>query len=173
VPQEHRRAFLGQAAAAMLAALGAFRPAVAEEPPHSSLGIPPDRPPIPPEKAKTVEERVIDIVSKRTGVEAKNIKRSDTLVRDLKAKPDDLEQMRKDLEKEFNIEISAPDFKKVRFVANAVTCVQKAIDSKPRPPASPPGSAGIRPGTPPSSTPPEPPQPPFSCGGMWAPRSSN
>jgi acyl carrier protein len=163
VPQEHRRAFLGQAAAAMLAALGTIRLAVAEEPAHPQpAGIPPGRPPMPPKKEKTVEERVIDVISKRSGVEAKDIKRNDTLVKDLKVKPADLVELRKDLEKEFDIEISTPDFKKVRFVANAITCVQKALKSKKTPSAPPPASAGIQPDS-----------PPFGCGGMWAPRPSN
>ena len=73
VPREHRRAFLGQAAAAMLATLGAVRSATAVE----KFMPAPEAIPSPP-KEKTLEQRVIEVISKRTGVEAKDIKRSDT-----------------------------------------------------------------------------------------------
>ena len=243
VPQEHRRAFLGQAAAAMLAALGAIRPAMAETM-QAAGGMRVKQPPSPlrerkvveervikviakrtgveakkinrdntlvkglglkaadldelrkdlekqftlkvpaddfknlgtvgemidyVEKAlkrKTVEERVIEVIADRTGVEAKNIKRGDTLIRDLGLKVADLDVLRKDLEKEFEIEVPAADFKKVRFVANVIARVEKAIKNKPPPPEKPPVSGGIRPGTRDQGG-----TPPFSCGGMWAPRS--
>ncbi len=157
VPQEHRRAFLGQAAAAMLAALGAS----AAAPAMAFQGIGPGLPPPKQEKAMTVAGRVIEVIAKRTSVEATQIKRGDALVRDLKVKPADLDELRKDLEKEFDIKVPAADFKKVRFVGNVIARVEKAIKSKTPPPK------------PSSSTPPGPPQPPFSCGGMWAPRPTN
>ncbi len=150
VPQEHRRAFLGQAAAAMLAALGAIRSAVADEPAHPRPA-PPD--PKPPKNEKTVEARVIRVISGRTGVEAKDIKRGDALVRDLGVKTADLDALRKDLEKEFNIAIPAAEFKMFRFVGSVIAHVERVLKSPApaRPPAPspvPPGgySGGIRPG---------------------------
>ena len=156
VPHEHRLAFLGQAAATMLAALGAVRSAVADEPAHPNpnpAGIAPPAP-MPPSKTKTLEERVIEIISDRMGLEAKNVKRGDALVRDLKAKAADLDQIRKDLEKEFDIQIPAADFKTFRFVGTVVARVERAVKSKPPPPSRPPapspgppaaGFGGIRP----------------------------
>jgi acyl carrier protein len=150
VPQEHRRAFLGQAAAAMLTALAAFRPALAEEPPHPTQGIPPDRPPMPPAIEKTVEERVIEILAERTGVDAKRIKRDDTLVKDLGAKPDVVAEIRKEIAKKFDIKIpddepekvsvvggvpvvrplADDDFRRVRTVGQAIDYVDKALKKK-------------------------------------------
>ena len=132
VPQEHRRAFLGQAAAAMLAALGAVSAAWLGA--MAFQGIGPGLPPPKQEKAKTVGGRVIEVIAKRTSVEATQIKRGDALVRDLKVKPADLDQLRKDLEKEFDIKVPAADFKKVRFVGNVIARVEKAIKSKTPPP---------------------------------------
>ena len=45
-------------------------------------GIQPDQPPpLPPKKETTVEERVIELISSQTGVEAKSIKRNDALAK--------------------------------------------------------------------------------------------
>jgi acyl carrier protein len=107
----------------MLAALAAIRSVMAEKA-AAGGGI---------AGSSSVEKRVIEIVADRMGVEAKSIQRGDTLVRDLKAKPDDLEQVRKDLEKEFDIEIPAADFKKFRFVGSVIVYVEKAVMSKPLP----------------------------------------
>ena len=139
VPQEHRRMFLGQAAAAMLAALGASTagPAMAWQ------GIGPGLPP--PKKAATVEERVIEIISNRTQIEAKSIKRGDALVKDLAAKPDDLVKLRKDVEKKFDLKVSADDFKKIDTVGETIDYVEKALKKKTTPP---PASRGIQPDVP-------------------------
>ena len=152
VPQEHRRAFLGQAAAAMLAAIAAGAAGSAAA--FQFQGIGPDMPP--PKKAKpvTVAGRVIEVIATRTDSDAKTIKRGDALVKDLGAKPDDLPELRKDLEKEFDIEIAAADFKKVHYVGGVITCVERAIKNKkpaPRPapssvPPGPPVCGGIRAG---------------------------
>lgn len=85
VPDEHRRAFLGQVAAAMLAALGmtgaieaaAGIPAAggirAPEAPPAPTGIRPDLPekpePKPTEKPKSIAEQVVEIVAKVLDVE--------------------------------------------------------------------------------------------------------
>ena len=94
VPEEHRRAFLGQAAAAMLAALGivAGGPGSAAEPNSGSAipdppmfgGVRPDAPPrpappdpvrpggcrpdLPDKKPKTIEQRVIGVIAKQLKV---------------------------------------------------------------------------------------------------------
>jgi acyl carrier protein len=159
VPQEHRRAFLGQAAAAMLAALGAaiakpvhaadgaIAKAAVMRPAAIVVGTPI---PVPPKNEKVVEEQVIAIISERTGVEAKRIKRDDTLVKDLGAKADALVEIRKDIAKKFDIKIpedeaekvtvvagvpipsadSDDDFKKVGTVGQAIDYVDKALKKK-------------------------------------------
>ena len=93
VPEEHRRTFLGQAAAAMLAALGivAGGPGSAAEPNSGSAipdpmfgGVRPDAPPrpappdpvrpggcrpdLPDKKPKTIEQRVIGVIAKQLKV---------------------------------------------------------------------------------------------------------
>lgn len=86
VPQEHRRAFLGQAAAAMLAAVGVGASVAAAglpgggaaggirvDQPPAPTGIRPDLPekpePKPEEKPKTIAEQVVEIVAKTLGIE--------------------------------------------------------------------------------------------------------
>ena len=135
VPQEHRRAFLGQAAAAMLAAVGAISSAVATAQMQALGGargpFPPngktDAPPRP--KGKPVEERVIEVISKRTGVEVKQIKRDNTLVKDLALKADDLENLRKDLEKEFGIDVPEA-LKNLGTVGETIDYVAKALKDR-------------------------------------------
>ncbi len=147
VPQEHRRAFLGQAAAAMLAALGAST----ATPVMAWQGIGPGLPPPKKEKPVTLAGRVIEIISKRTGAEGTRILRNDALVRDLGAKPANLVELRKDLEKEFNIEIPPGDFKKIGTVGDMIDYVEKARKKKTAP--APPASRGIRPDMPPYPAP--------------------
>jgi acyl carrier protein len=102
VPAEHRRAFLGQAAAAMLAALGIAtgRPGTAAEPnPGSAIadqpmfgGVRPDsparqipnadlppggvRPDLPDKKPKTLEQRVTGVIAKQLKIDESLITRN-------------------------------------------------------------------------------------------------
>ena len=149
VPQEHRRAFLGHAAAAMLAALGAAmtRPVHAADgalqkgveagpipcPPDQAL-VPNVSGPLPSVKPKTVEERVIEIIVRRTGVEPKRIKRESTLVKDLGIKPANLVRLRKNVAKQFNIKVPAADFKKIGTVGEMIGYVEKALKKNAPPP---------------------------------------
>ncbi len=156
VPQEHRRAFLGQAAAAMLAALGAAisRPINAAEgavakgimKPAGIVVGPPVT--LPTKKEKTVEERVIEIVSDRWNIDPKNVKRDDQYVKNLGAKPDDLVELRKEVAKKFDIKIPDDDFKKITSVGETVNYVEKALKKKAEQtaqPAQPPVAPPIRP----------------------------
>jgi acyl carrier protein len=151
VPDEHRRAFLGQAAAAMLAALGivAVRPGEAlgqvESPPFFG-GVrpdnPPDRPPnpdlppggirpdMPPKKPKTLDERVIGIIAKQLKVEEKEVTPEKSLVDDLGAKPKAKVQLRKALEKEFSLKIPSAAFGKLKTVEETVDYVKRAIEKQ-------------------------------------------
>ena len=102
-----------------------------------------------PKEEKTVEERVIEIISDRTGVEAKRIKRKDKLVDDLGARLDDLALIRKDVAKKFDIKIPdddpnkfpiavagvipavpADDFKRISTVGEMIDYVEKALKKK-------------------------------------------
>jgi len=165
VPQEHRRTFLGQAAAAMLAALGALgseAEAVAKimpapggaapdrPPPPVSRGIQPDRPPAtfgiqpdaPPADPTrpSVEQRVVAIVAKQFSVEAKQVTREKSFVQDYKANAAHLVKLKEKLEKEFQITIGRDEFKKAQTVGGAIACVEQALAKKKpaqQPPAQP------------------------------------
>jgi acyl carrier protein len=168
VPTEHRRAFLGQAAGAMLAALSlvAARPqAAAGDEPQPNRGARPDypetegiRPDIPPTKGiqpdlpeggirpgmdlpdgrippprsekKTVEQRVIAVIARHLKLDEKSLPPKEWRVVDLDATTAGLVAQRKALEKEFQLEIPAKDFKELRTVGGAVDYVQKAVDKR-------------------------------------------
>ncbi len=133
VPREHRRAFLGQAATAMLAALGvvAARPDSAagdDQPQPVSRGVRPDLPEggirpgmelpdggIRPTRLdkKTVEQRVIGVVAKHLQLDEKSLAPKEWRAIDLDATSAGLAEQRKALEKEFQLEIPAVAFEKV------------------------------------------------------------
>ena len=156
----------------MLAALGA----TFARPLHTAEGAvaravvarPPVAPPtpLPPADGKTVEEQVIEIISERTGIDAKRIKRDDVLVKDLAVKPDVPAEIRKDIAKKFaitipddepekitvvgGVPIAVPladnDFRKVGTVGQAIDYVDKAVKKKAGTPAQrlPMITAGVR-----------------------------
>ncbi len=162
VPEEHRRAFLGQAAAAMLAAMGIATggPGSAAEPdPGSAVpappmfgGVRPDSPPsreipdpiapggvrpdLPNKKPKTIEQRVISVTAKELKINELLITTNKKpvevllLVDDLGATPPGLVQLRKALEKEFNLKIPGDTFKKVDTVGETIDYVKKAIQKR-------------------------------------------
>jgi acyl carrier protein len=177
VPQDHRRAFLGQAAAAMLAVLGLAGDAAYAIDPGAPGGVRPDkpwgvateggtRPDTPPdavaggvrpdmpgkkpaEKPKTVEERVVAVIAKHLKLGEKDLTPKEWLIVDLDATSPGQTEQRKALEKEFQIGIPPEAFKKLRTVGNAVDYVKKAVEKQP--PAKPPSGAisrGIRPDLP-------------------------
>ena len=176
VPDEHRRAFLGQAAAAMLAALGivAGRPgaAVGQVPsPLKPGGIRPDMPDL-RDKPKTVEQRVISVIARQLKVDELRITTQDkgtravSLVDDLEATAPRLAQLRKGLEKEFTLKIPPAAFKKLHTVGETVDYVTKALDkSKPaaKPTPEAPAKAADLPRPPP---PPSPDSPSIFVGGV-------
>jgi acyl carrier protein len=170
VPQEHRRAFLGQAAAAMLAAVGivAGRPAAADEP-AAAGGIRPSvlngdlleggiRPTLPPAKPKTVEERVIGLIAKRTKRDEKKINRDTSLAKDLKITRG-LPRLRAALEKEFQVKIPPGDFKKASTLGDAIDYLEKAIAKRE-------ADARLKEKTTPMPAAPVLPSPPIMFGGV-------
>ena len=110
VPREHRRAFLGKAAAAMLAALGA-RTASAGT---GVGGIQPDRPPTGGRSPH--ESRVITVLAEQLGIDAQRISPESRLTEDLKVDPKGREKIRQALEKPFRVSIPAAGFDKLRTV---------------------------------------------------------
>ena len=150
VPQEHRRAFLGKAAAAMLAAIGVMSPGMTPagfaEAGGAAGGIMPDRPhPIPqpvrepasePEPveppASAVERQVIAVVAKQLGVSEKTVSTDTPFGKDILADVDRHEEIRKALETQFRIAIPPKAFQKVRTVGDAVDYVETAVEIEPR-----------------------------------------
>jgi len=181
VPAEHRRAFLGQAAAAMLAAVAAMTGGVAAgfqlqgvrpDGPPAPTGIRPDPPPTrgiqpdrPPPKP-TIEERVVEIIAAQFKIEKEKINRDTSLVKDLKADMGQRSALRKELEKQFDIKIPVKVFDKLRTVGDAINHVESAVQNKKVPPKPEPAPdpippersplervpvGGIRPGGPPGT----------------------
>ena len=135
VPVEHRRVFLGHAAAAMLAAVGVTigneRIGQVQMMPAGVMAAP-----LPRLKPKTVEDRVLEVVNKQfrpvkpappplmavAGVMAQPVEekpakpaitRKTTLVKDLEVTPAGLIKLKGSLEDEFKITIPEAEFKKV------------------------------------------------------------
>ena len=161
-PQAHRRAFLGQAAAAMLAALGVGAVALATDPP--SAGTPGNRPdepakPEPPakkpdDKEKIIENHVLATIAKLFKVSPKDLKGDASLVDDLYATTSQLVLLRRQLEKQFKLSIPRKDFEKLRTVNDVVDYVKAAIqrrDAKESPTPNPGPTRGIQPDRPPVS----------------------
>jgi acyl carrier protein len=162
VPEAHRRAFLGKAAAAMLAALATMSGGVAagfqlqgirpdglpaptgirpdkpvekpELPP--TRGIRPDRP---PPKEPTLEERVVAVVRTQWKVPKEQAVTRDTkLLKDLKADPAGIAALRKEIDKQFAVEIPAEAYKKIDSVGQLIDAVEKAIKDRKPPEKKPP-----------------------------------
>ena len=177
VPEEHRRAFLGQAAAAMLATVGMIRSAYAAAPERilqAPGGVAPDRvPPKPAPKTPTVEERVKAVLARELKADEKRVTRPKSLVRDLGAKSPDLVRVRKALDQEFKLTISADDFKKLQSVGQVIdhveASVKKSQESPSAKPPQPPVSRGIQPDVPPVAGGVRPDRPPTATRGGTRP----
>jgi acyl carrier protein len=161
VPQEHRRAFLGHAAAAMLAAVGTVATAAPAwggslgcKPGGASGGMRMDRPddkppkeePKPqPKRPGTIEERVSDLVAQQFKVDKKTITRKTSLADDLKAGFSAQVRLKKELEREFDVKIPGPEFKKLGNIGQIIDYVENAPEEPPSAPADrhPPVSRGI------------------------------
>ncbi len=190
VPVEHRRVFLGHAAAAMLAAVGVT---IGNE----ALGQVQMMPagvmaaPLPRPKPKTVEDRVLEVVNKQfrpvkpappplmavAGVMAQPVEekpakpaitRKTTLVKDLEVTPAGLIKLKGSLEVEFKITIPEAEFKKVDDVGQVIELVEKKVPKAANTPAERPFTGPISravridrpPRIPNPNPPPVPPTPP-------------
>ncbi len=153
VPHEHRRAFLGQAAAAMLAAVAAMAPveaAMAVPPPTGSA---PDKPPEkkPQKKEPTIEDRVFDLAARRFKLDRKKVTRETSLDKHLKNDWTGYLRFMEDLEREFKLKISLKTFRTFHTLGHAADYVKKATKKDKQPekkPDSPGPVRGIRPDAP-------------------------
>jgi acyl carrier protein len=143
VPQEHRRAFLGQAAAAMLAALGSATPAWAggsfghtaggasggmfADSPDSEPPAEQDQPKPKAKRQGTTDERIIAILAEQFNVEKATIKRQTSLHDDLKADSSDKAKLKKELEREFDIKIPGTQFKRLDRIGQIINQVTRAL----------------------------------------------
>ncbi len=180
VPDEHRRAFLGRAAAAMLAAIAAMTPAPtcagfaarSRQGGAASGGMRSDRPPdragahatnnaeSVPDRTElgarpgSIEDRVLTLLARRFKVEKKSLHRETSFTTDLKAQPADLVKLKAELEKEFGVKIPGKAYKSIRTVGQAVEYIQREVARQPQtgtPTSSRPDpSRGIPPNRPPA-----------------------
>ena len=156
VPQEHRRAFLGQAAAAMLAALGVAGLAPGCDDLPVSDGIRPSKPPesrpepLAPEK---IEQQVKEVIARRFQIDRQKVTRETSLVHDLKATDIQLLGLKRQLEKDYAVKLPGADFfDRIKTVGDLVKAVQTAVKDRPelKPVEEDPGhpTNGIRPDRP-------------------------
>ncbi len=165
VPQEHRRAFLGHAAAAMLAAVGVTGLAGSDDlRAQSQHRLQPVVPSPDPEK---IEEHVKEVIAKRFQVKLDMVKPKALLLDLLKAgigRPPDLTVpvfgaraplsndahllgLKRQLEKEYAIKLDGEEFfKKVKTVGELVQAVQAAVKNRSQPGKGEPSpEGGVRP----------------------------
>ncbi len=139
VPQAHRRAFLGKAAAAMLAALGSMGPGLAAAG-IGSTGIQPDRPqpavepPNEPPNEPPLRSQVEAQVNAVIGAESRRpgfLPRNTSLADHVGAGNGRLEAIRAGLSKQFMIAIPRADFARLRTVGDLIDYIEAAIDAEP------------------------------------------
>jgi len=135
VPEEHRRAFLGKAAAAMLAAIGVSGAgeAMGGTGMGGSFGIrvqvpkkkPTEKPPPP------IEGEVIGLIAKELSLSKERITRESRLGPDLKADEKQREAIRQALEKEFAAAVPNWVFDDLRTVSEVIDYVVTAREVQP------------------------------------------
>lgn len=121
VPQEHRRAFLGKAAAAMLAALGAMTPAAAAGGSFGGSGFGGARADFPqPPPLTPVEAKVRDIIAKAINRDSAQIDRGSRLKNDLALTPQQSAAIREALGEAFGVAPSAGTLMQLTTVGDVV-----------------------------------------------------
>jgi acyl carrier protein len=133
VPQEHRRAFLGQAAAAMLAAVMAMAGGQVEgggfaKEMSGSGGMIMGKPY--KKHSGTVENRIIAVLAEHFKVDKKTITKKTSLAGDLHATDKDLEKIRSNLNQEFDIAFSQKPLDTLDTVEQMVQRVTLMLKSK-------------------------------------------
>jgi len=127
VPQEHRRAFLGKAAGAMLAATGATGAALAGIGMPAPTGIRPDLP-----EPASPEHRVKTIVANEMNVPQERISATTTFTGDLQASAPQREAICRSVEREFGIAIAEATFARFRTVGDLVDHVEMITAVQPQ-----------------------------------------
>jgi acyl carrier protein len=151
VPQEHRRAFLGQAAAAMLAAIGAVVAGEASVLADDSLGggisvggamsdTPANRDT--PKKnvrddPEVIKQRIVALVAKRFNIPKDEVLPETSFVDDLHATASQLIDLRRQLGQQFRLYIASKDFEKIHTVGDAIEYIQNAVKRYPSSPPKP------------------------------------
>jgi len=130
IAREHRRAFLGKAAVAMLAALAASSPVSAPGGFPAPTGIAPDLPPEP--VVSPVELRVRAIVAEQLEVPVEKVSSSTMLPKGPKAVNGVREEIRMALEEQFNLAVSRRRFGVFGYVGELIDYVEIAIEIEPR-----------------------------------------
>jgi acyl carrier protein len=142
VPQEHRRAFLGHAAAAMLAAMATMgatveaagkimpAPGGVAPGPGPTRGIQPDRPVvtfgIQPDRPSPTAQQVAAIVVRHFNAND-GVKPETTFAKDLRATLLQMEALEEALNKQFEITLSAEAFWRSKTVGQLGAAVEKAV----------------------------------------------
>jgi acyl carrier protein len=126
VPQEHRRAFLGHAAAAMLAALGVVACGddvaaedVKKKPEEGNVKKLEEYP-----SDELIEKRISEILSKQFNVPKKDLKKETSFVKDLHATETQIADLKKLLEKEFKLTLPEKQFKSIPTVGVMINIVK-------------------------------------------------
>ncbi len=140
VPQEHRRAFLGKAAVAMLATLGAMGTGLASAREQQIQGIRPSeptsrgaRPDRPPEPGPTLLQRqVMAVIAEQMKIPEGAIGIHNSLVDELKITGLRREAIRAALARRYQITIPTADFAKLKTVGEVAALVEAAIDVEPQ-----------------------------------------
>jgi acyl carrier protein len=133
VPLEHRRAFLGRAAGAMLAALAVMGSGRAAEPPPPAVMVagiiaPPPQRKLPPTTPEEMEKRVLDYVGKEFKTD--KITRQTAFAKDLGATPEKMANFLKDLQADCLLKIPEEDFKKLETVGQVIERMQEELKKK-------------------------------------------
>jgi acyl carrier protein len=140
VPQAHRRAFLGKAAAAMLAALGAMTPAAASAGIKGGVGVTgirptpvPDVPPpeIDPRRTMANEMTVCRIIAKVLDRDVAQVRRESRLATELGVAPEQFDAIHKALEEEFQITLSLATLKRLGMVDEVIRQVEATWEAQP------------------------------------------
>jgi acyl carrier protein len=138
----HRRAFLGQTAAALLAAVAATAPANPAVALTAPAGTTSDKPPQkkPDQKEPTIEDRVCDLAARRFKLDRKKVTRDTSIDRHLKNDWTGYLRFMEDVQGEFKLKISLKTFRTFSTLGQVADYIDKATrkgkepEKKPRAP---------------------------------------
>ena len=82
--------------------------------------------------AKTIEEKVIDIISEQMGVEKSDVSKETSFINDLNADSLDTVELVMEFEDEFDISIPDEEAEKIQTVGAAVDYISSVSQAKPK-----------------------------------------